>query len=94
MERGLPMILTRCGGLDSHVSTDMGWVVPPGDVEALADAISVALATPAGHLHAMGERARDCIERNFDIGVTARRHIELFKALCKPPAHAESEHNA
>src|SRR5690606_21832999 len=25
MERGLPLIMTRCGGLDRYVSSDIGW---------------------------------------------------------------------
>lgn len=94
MERGLAIILTRCGGLDRHVSADMGWVVPPGDPAALAQAISMALATPPNHLSAMGESARGCIERNFDIEVIAGRYIELFEQLCKPPAQARSTYEA
>ena len=83
MERGLPLILTRCGGLDVHVDTNTGWVVPPGNPVALAGAISHAISLSTEQLSAMGAHARALVEHNFDIKVTARRYIALFESIQK-----------
>jgi glycosyltransferase involved in cell wall biosynthesis len=81
MERGLPLILTRCGGLDRYVDNQIGWVVPPGDVAALAKALSQALATDPVALSDMGARARAVVENNFDMALVAVRYIALFERL-------------
>lgn len=85
MERGLPLILTRCGGLDRYVDNQTGWVVPPGDVMALADALSQAVAADSMVLSCMGARARAVVERDFDMAVVADRYIRLFERCSERP---------
>jgi glycosyltransferase involved in cell wall biosynthesis len=41
---GTPVIATRCGGPEDFVTPEVGLLVPPGDTEALADAIDWMLA--------------------------------------------------
>lgn len=81
MERGLVMIITRCGGLDSYIQPDMGWVVEAGDAQALARALEVALSKTPQELSAMGARNRDLILREFDIKTVATRYLTLFQEL-------------
>lgn len=81
MERGLPLILSRCGGLDRYVTTEMGWVVSPGDEASLADALSSALSLDVDELSRMGIRARECVVATFDMGVVAKRYLDLFQSL-------------
>lgn len=81
MERGLPLVLSSCGGLDRHVDGEMGWVVPPGDEVALAAALDAVLATDPKRLTAMGSSARRCVEDNFDIRVVGQRYLALFEQL-------------
>lgn len=81
MERGLPLLLTQCGGLDRHIDAGMGWVVPPEDVGALADALRKALAIGPQGLLEMGGRARHYAERTFDMGAVAGRYLALFEHL-------------
>ena len=81
MERGLPLLLTQCGGLDRHVDASMGWVVPPEDVDALANALDQALAAGARALAEMGGRARRHAETTFDMAVVGQRYLALFEAL-------------
>jgi glycosyltransferase involved in cell wall biosynthesis len=81
MERGLPLILTRCGGIDKHVDEQSGWVVETQDAKGLADAMLQALNTSAESLSAMGGLGRECVERLFDIKITSRRYVELFENL-------------
>lgn len=81
MERGLPLILSRCGGLDRYITPEMGWVVPPGDEESLADALSAALSLDVEELSRMGNRARQCVVTTFDMGIIARCYVDLFHSL-------------
>lgn len=85
MSRGLPIIISACGGLDRHVHPGIGWVVPPEDEEALAGAIADALAATPERLDRMRVAARDCVEREFDMQVVASRYIALFRSLVEAP---------
>jgi len=51
-----PVISTFTAGIPELVDPSCGWLVPAGDVPALAAALEAALATPAATLEAMGER--------------------------------------
>lgn len=89
MERGLPLILTNCGGLDRHIGPGMGWVVPREDVKALSDAIASALGRDANTLAEMGLHARKHAVKTFDMAVVAGRYMDLFRALIQRNASAE-----
>lgn len=54
---GVPVISTSISGIPEVVDATVGWLVPPGDVDALRAAIQEALADPA-EAKARGERAR------------------------------------
>ena len=81
MESGMPVLITRCGGLDTYLRSDMGWVVEPGDVAGLAAALRGALAAPAPTLEAMGRRCRSEVEAKFTLRAVAARNVELFASL-------------
>lgn len=83
MERSLPLVLTRCGGIDRYVEADMGWLAEPGDEATLAQALSQALAATPGELSDMGARCRVLIENRFDISTTSKAYIELFDKLVR-----------
>jgi glycosyltransferase involved in cell wall biosynthesis len=85
MERGVPVILTRCGGLDQYVNERIGWVVPPEDVEALASVLLQAFSMDAQELARMGDQARKLVESNFDIRIIASRYIDLFQRCVAAP---------
>jgi glycosyltransferase involved in cell wall biosynthesis len=77
MARGLPVIATRVGGLPELViSGETGLLVPPADPAALAAAILSLWGDPARRM-AMGQAARERIERFFDI----RRMVADYEAL-------------
>lgn len=87
MEAGLPVLLTRCGGIDSYIDDRAGWVCEPNDVDSLTDALLRVLQAPAGDLLTMGEQARLLVERHFDINEIARENAGLMKRLviaCSP----------
>ena len=57
-----PVIVTRTGALPEYVvEGETGWVVPPEDPGALADALEEALSDPARLAH-MGEAGREWYE--------------------------------
>ena len=35
MEAGLPILLTRCGGIDTYIDENTGWICEPDDVDGL-----------------------------------------------------------
>ena len=58
MQAGLPVIASAVGQMPFTLEAGRsGWLVPPGDVNALSDALAAALANP-GQLAAMGQAAR------------------------------------
>jgi glycosyltransferase involved in cell wall biosynthesis len=78
MEAGLPILLTRCGGIDTYVNSEVGWVVDPGSVEALAATLQAMLDTRDTDLLAMGRRARELVGREFEMDAIGRRNLELL----------------
>ncbi len=75
-----PVIATRAGGLpDKVVPGDTGWLVPVENVDALAAALSDALACST--LVAMGEAGRRKVEAEFAWPVLADQTIALYDRL-------------
>jgi glycosyltransferase involved in cell wall biosynthesis len=76
---GLPVIATRTGGLSEQVEDGVsGWLVPPGDVDALAAAILEALTTPAV-ARQRGQALKDRYEKLFGWERSARQVAESLK---------------
>ncbi|HYY54543.1 MAG TPA: glycosyltransferase [Candidatus Dormibacteraeota bacterium] len=63
MACGTPVVATRVGGLQTVVTSDSGILVPPGDVESLADAIGSLL---------------DDMELRLQLSAGARARAQLF----------------
>lgn len=79
MAHGLPVIASRAGGLpDKVIDGDTGFLVPPGDIGALADALA---GTPAVDGAAMGEAGRRRCERVFGWDTIIDRYIDLYRAV-------------
>ena len=75
---GLPCAATRAAGLEEAVAHDVnGVLVPPDDVEALADAIRPLLADP-GRLDRLGEAARAGARAAFDVDRSFERLFDLL----------------
>ncbi|MFC5922278.1 glycosyltransferase [Micromonospora vulcania] len=64
---GVPSIVSAAGGLPEAITERSGWVVPPGDPAALADALGAAyLGWVAGTLTLRGRLARRHVLASFD----------------------------
>lgn len=80
MAAGLPVLATAVGGVPELVLKDVtGVLVPPGDMEALARAMT-ALARDPARRQAMGEAGAKRAAR-FDAGEMIQSYARLFERL-------------
>lgn len=88
MGDSLPVVSTPIAGIpEAVVEGETGHLVAPGDVAALARALSALLAEPA-RAATMGAAGRARAERLFDAEVVARRVVDLWTELSVPPSPA------
>jgi len=81
MAAGRPVIATYIAGTPELVlDGQTGWMVPAGDVDALAQAICAAAETPAEQLAQMGQAARDRVAERHAIEDQAGKLAGLIKA--------------
>lgn len=78
MEAGLPVLVTRCGGIDHYIDDNGGWTCAPDDVEELTNTIRKMFDTPFSQLKQMGMNNRSMVENNFCIQKIASQNIDLF----------------
>ena len=77
-----PVIATDHGGARETVLTNVsGFLVPPGDAEALARALERVIATPPHGRVNMGMAGRAHIIRNYSRERMCNETIELYRAL-------------
>jgi glycosyltransferase involved in cell wall biosynthesis len=78
MASGVPVITTQIAGIPELVRQGVsGWLVPPGDAEALAKVIRRGLEDPAER-EAMGIEGRETVEAEYNIHIEAARLSRLF----------------
>jgi len=86
---GRPVIATDHGGARETVEPGVtGWLVAPGNPEALAQALGAALALTPEERFALGRRAREHVRRNFDTALMAARTLDVYEELLFPAATA------
>lgn len=79
MASRLPVIATAVSGTRQVViDGETGWVVPPGDPQALTDAVAQLLSNPA-RARAMAAAGRDRVARSFSAVGQAQRLAQLFR---------------
>ncbi len=82
MARGVPVVATSGGGVDEILASDggelLGWLVPPGDVPALAAAIDGVLSDP----EEAARRARggwQAVRDRFTVDQTATALVQVWR---------------
>lgn len=81
MASGLPVLATRVGGNAELVDEGRtGTLVPPGDVEALAQAL-VAMAGAPAQSAAMGQAGRQRVEQRFSLPAMVATYGGLYDRL-------------
>ncbi len=93
MASGVPVVTTRVAGVSELVEDGVsGFVVPPGDVEALTRAIDTLFADAALR-ERFGAAGRRMVEREFDVGREAVWLAEVFSSVlagAEPPLRPKS----
>ncbi len=80
---GLPLISTRISGIPELVRHGQtGLLVPPGDPQALAEAITSLVADPIMRKQ-LGNNARKLVQAEFSIESSVDRLVVLFRKLCQ-----------
>jgi len=76
-----PVVATAVGGVPEEIpDEDYGWVVPPKDSDALANAIENVLADP-GEGRRRAENARRRVKSVFSLEACVDRHEDLYRSL-------------
>lgn len=76
-----PVVATDVGGVrEMVVDGETGYVVPPGDVPALAQRIAAVLADPAA-ARRFGERGRTLAEQGYQRDLIGLKYLELLRGL-------------
>jgi glycosyltransferase involved in cell wall biosynthesis len=81
MTHALPVVATRVGGLPDKIEAGVsGWLVNPGDVAGLSEAVGNALLQP-GRLVAMGRAGRAIVEQKFAWSAVIQQLLGLYDDL-------------
>jgi len=81
MAAGLPIVATAVGGIPEVVKDGYnGFLVTPGDVEALVEKLAILASDP--HLcEVMGQRSREIAEQELDVKPYVKRLVALYESL-------------
>ncbi|HEV7573790.1 MAG TPA: glycosyltransferase [Thermoanaerobaculia bacterium] len=85
MASGTICVTTDAGDAGMIVG-DCGYVVPPREPAALADAITAALHLPAGERLALERKSRQRIEEHFSVDAVVRQYQDLYEAITRGTA--------
>jgi glycosyltransferase involved in cell wall biosynthesis len=80
MSCATPVVATQCGGPDSVVSSDVGFLTPVGDASALADRMAWLLYNPVQRRQ-MGQAGRRMVEKRFANEVVGQKYLGIYDQL-------------
>jgi len=80
MAAGLPIVASRIGGLPEALAYGGGVLVPPGDPEALAEALG-SLAKDEGRRKQLGQEAREAVEKHFAWSNVRAQYLSAVQGL-------------
>jgi glycosyltransferase involved in cell wall biosynthesis len=88
MALSLPAVVSDNGGMaDAVLDGVTGFVVPPGDIERMADAV-LALLTDESLARECGRQARRRLEQEFDVVGNGRALLEVLLEYAHPSGHS------
>jgi glycosyltransferase involved in cell wall biosynthesis len=86
MRAGTPVVVTDVVGCcDTVEPGHSGFVVPPDNPAALADAVTRLLADPMARRQ-IADRARARLEARFDVRRFGTAHTDLYRSVARKPA--------
>lgn len=80
LSAGVPVFGYRVGGLPEVVTDEVGWLVEPFDVDALADAVASVVNDPKS-VSAFGGRARERVLSHFQKGPAMDRYEQYLQRI-------------
>jgi glycosyltransferase involved in cell wall biosynthesis len=81
---GKPVIASDHGGARETVADGVsGMLTPPGDIDALADAVAAMMAMSDAERGAMGAKAQERVRERYSSDAMCRATIEAYAALAK-----------
>jgi glycosyltransferase involved in cell wall biosynthesis len=89
MASAVPCIASNVGDTPFIIG-DTGFIVPPGDAGALANAMDRFLSMPDRERQTYGARARQRVVENFEIGAIMRRYVEFYDRVLENAVRARS----
>jgi glycosyltransferase involved in cell wall biosynthesis len=88
---GVPVVGTAVGGTPEIIEDGVsGYLVPPGDADALAERILESFDN-ADELPEMGRRGRMCVQEKFGFATQAELYRDLFAELCPQAGDEDGE---
>lgn len=79
---GRPVVATAHGGaLETVSSGETGWLVPPGDAEALAAALDHAVSLDEETRAAIGARAREAVLARYTTELMCAATLDVYREL-------------
>jgi glycosyltransferase involved in cell wall biosynthesis len=86
---GTPVVVSNLGAVSETVKASppfppderTGWIVPPGDAPAFAEALREALLLSDQQRDAISQRARRHVEDNFSLAQMCRRTLSIYEEL-------------
>lgn len=93
MAAALPVVATRVGAVPEVLPEDIGWLCPPGNDRALAEAMISAVTSP--ELRARAARGKALVCQKYNIVEMCDRYYELFaEILASKAKHISSKPTA
>jgi colanic acid/amylovoran biosynthesis glycosyltransferase len=84
MAAGVPVVATRIAGVGELVEEGVsGYLVPPGDVDSLADRIQKLVEDESARSH-FGQSGRAKVEQDFNINRETQRLEQILQVALKP----------
>ncbi len=80
---GRPVVTTQIAGIPELVTSEVGWLVPAGSVEALALALRTAVTTATPELQRMGRLGQAKVRSLHDVDASATQLRELFEQVSR-----------
>jgi D-inositol-3-phosphate glycosyltransferase len=75
-----PVISTKCGGPNSVVSTDVGFLTPIGDARVMAERMKWMIQNPEKRRE-MGQAGRKMVELRFSNEVVGKKFLDVYDRL-------------
>jgi glycosyltransferase involved in cell wall biosynthesis len=92
---GLPIVATRVGGNQEVVQEGVsGFLVPPGDDQALAAAMLRLMALPEAERRAMGARSHDHVRQHYGLGRVVDRYEAIYREVLRRKGVPEAERSS